>query len=38
MMFLLSRAGLQYNEAAIAAGAQTERRGVRGPGKDWLGG
>jgi hypothetical protein len=26
MIFLLSRAGLRYNETAIAAGAQTERR------------
>jgi hypothetical protein len=27
MMYLLSGAGLRYNERAIAAGAQTERRG-----------
>src|SRR6516165_6109230 len=31
MMFLLSGTGLRYNEKAIAAGAQTERRGGAGP-------
>jgi hypothetical protein len=38
MTFLLSRAGLRYNEKAIAADAQTERRGEAGPGRDLLGG
>jgi hypothetical protein len=28
MIFLLSRAGLRYNEKAIVTGAQTERRGM----------
>ena len=37
-MFLLSRAGLRYNEKAIGLGAQTERRGVAGPVRDLLGG
>ena len=31
MMRLLSRTGLRYNDDAIVAGAQTERRGVAGP-------
>jgi hypothetical protein len=38
MMFLLSRTGLRLNESAIHPGAQTERRGVAGPGRDLLGG
>jgi hypothetical protein len=38
MMFLLSGAGLQYNEKTIAAGAQTERRGLAWPVRDLLGG
>jgi hypothetical protein len=35
-MFLRSQAGLRYNENAIAAGAQTERRGVSGPVRNLL--
>ncbi len=31
IVLLLSEAGLRYNDNAIAAGAQTERRGVSGP-------
>jgi hypothetical protein len=38
MMLLLSGTGLRYNENAIAAGAQTERRGLAGPVGDLLGG
>jgi hypothetical protein len=38
MMFLLSGTGLRYNEKAIAAGAQTERRGLAGPVRNLLGG
>jgi len=38
MVFLLSRAGLRYNEKAIATGAQTERRGGVGPVGSLLGG
>jgi hypothetical protein len=30
--------GPQYNEQAIAVGAQTERRGLAGPVRDLLGG
>jgi hypothetical protein len=37
-MLLLSRAGLRYNENAIAISAQTERRGLAGPVRDLLGG
>jgi hypothetical protein len=37
MGVLLSGAGLRYNEKAIAIGAQTERRGEAGPGRDLLG-
>jgi hypothetical protein len=37
MMLLLSRTGLRYKEKNIASGAQTERRGVSGPGRDLLG-
>jgi hypothetical protein len=38
MMVLLSEAGLRYNDDAIVAGAQTERRGGAGPVRDLLGG
>jgi hypothetical protein len=38
MLFLLSEAGLRYNDNAIAAGAQTERRDLAGPVRDLLGG
>jgi hypothetical protein len=38
MMILPSEAGLRYNDNAIAAGAQTERRGLAGPVRDLLGG
>src|SRR5262245_12961062 len=38
MMLLLSGTGLRYNKNAIAAGAQTERRGGRGPVRGLLGG
>jgi hypothetical protein len=37
-MFLLSRAGLRYEEKAISPGAQTERRGDAGPGESPPGG
>jgi hypothetical protein len=37
MRFLLSEAGLRSNDSAIRRGAQTERRGGAGPGKDLLG-
>jgi len=33
-----SEGGLQYNEEAIASGAQTERRGGAGPVRGLLGG
>jgi hypothetical protein len=35
---LLFQVGLRYNEKAIAAGAQTERRGRPGPLRGLLGG
>jgi hypothetical protein len=37
MIFLLSRAGLRYNENVIAVGAQTKRRGdaLAGEGLAW---
>src|SRR5207253_1630672 len=38
MTNLLLRTGLRYNGWAIAPGAQTERRGEAGPGRDLLGG
>src|SRR5262245_28388139 len=38
MVVLLSRAGLRYNENAIAPGAQTERPGDAGPVRALLGG
>src|SRR5262249_36442235 len=38
MVRLLSRCGLQYNENAIAPGAQTERSGDAGPVRASLGG
>src|SRR5262245_46068937 len=37
MMRLLSRSGPQYDEKAIAAGAQTERLGLAGPVRDLFG-
>jgi hypothetical protein len=38
IIFLLSGTGLRYNETATVAGAQTERRGGAGLGRDLLGG
>jgi hypothetical protein len=38
MVHLLSATGLRYNDKAIAAGAQTERRGGAGPVRGLLGG
>lgn len=38
LMILLSRAGLRYNENAIAAGAQTEHRDGAGPERKLLAG
>ena len=38
MMLLLSRDGLRWNDSAITAGAQTERRGEAGLVRDLPGG
>jgi hypothetical protein len=38
MKSILSRIGLRYNDNATTTGAQTERRGGAGPGRDLLGG
>ncbi len=38
MRLLLKGGGLRYNEKANAVGAQTERQGLAGPGRDLLGG